>query len=123
MTPNDKLKAVFKELLSEVEHNEPLRVRINRIIEGANDEAAAAPKSARRNPSRFDPMAVFREQPDELARRLEGLTVEELKDVVAEHGMDRAKLAMKWKSKERLVDLIVTAVRNRTQKGDAFRGP
>jgi hypothetical protein len=38
--------------------------------------------------------------------------------------MDRTKLAMKWKAKDRLIELIISAVKSRSQKGDAFRaGP
>ena len=68
-------------------------------------------------------MALHREHPEDLARRLDELTIEELKDIVAENGMDRAKLAMKWKTKDRLISLIVTTVKNRALKGDEFRAP
>jgi hypothetical protein len=37
--------------------------------------------------------------------------------------MDRSKLAMKWKTKDRLVELIVSTVASRARKGDAFRDP
>jgi hypothetical protein len=49
------------------------------------------------------------------------LNVEQLKDIVAEYGMDTSKLALKWKSRDRLQDLIVATVRDRLAKGDAFR--
>ena len=42
------------------------------------------------------------------ARHSRRLDVDQLKDVVAQHQMDRAKLAMKWRTPERLIDLIVT---------------
>jgi hypothetical protein len=45
-----------------------------------------------------------------------------LKDVVAHHQMDRAKLAMKWQTPERLIDLIVTQTKSRAHKGEAFLG-
>jgi hypothetical protein len=47
--------------------------------------------------------------------------MEELKDIVAEHGMDSRKLAMKWKTPDRLIDLIVETVRERVTKGNVFR--
>ena len=50
------------------------------------------------------------------------LDTEQLKDIVAEHGMDTAKLAMKWKSSERLIEFIVSTVEARADKGRAFRG-
>lgn len=51
---------------------------------------------------------------------LAGLSVEELKDIVAEHGMDSAKLAMRWKKPAKLIDLIVAKVDARARKGYAF---
>jgi len=119
-----KLKAVFNELLAEVERNDQLRENLNRILESPVSHAEPPPKrSARRQPGRFDPMALHREHPEDLVRRLDELTVEELKDIVAENGMDRTKLAMKWKTKERLIELIVSTVKSRALKGDAFRTP
>ena len=49
------------------------------------------------------------------------ITVEELKDIVADHGMDPGKLVMKWKSPDRIIDRIVEISVGRTRKGDAFR--
>ena len=59
--------------------------------------------------------------PDGLRQHLAGLGVEEPKDTVAEHGMDRTKLAMKWKTSGRLVDVIVETASARAKKGGAFR--
>ena len=76
-------------------------------------------------PMPIDPFAAhgFGQEP-ELRRQLEQLDAEQLKDIIAEHGMDRAKLAMRWKTCARLIDLIVETVAARAKKGDAFRkGP
>lgn len=122
MNPQKQLKAVFDELLAEIGRNDGLRQRLVDIL-GIPGAPAAAParRSARRKPGLLDPMAIYREQPEDLLSRLAGLSVEELKDIIAEHGMDRTKLARKWKEKDRLVELIVNAVKSRAQKGDAFR--
>ena len=40
--------------------------------------------------------------------------------MIAEHGMDRDKLAMKWKTPDRLIERIVDTVRSRSAKGDVF---
>ena len=53
--------------------------------------------------------------------RLAALNLEQLRDVVAEYGMDPNKLVMKWKDRERVVDHIVTTSASRARKGDAFR--
>ncbi len=123
MNTEKQLQAVFAELLAEVSRNDELRKRLAAILAGvADDDKRPQKRSARRQPGRFDPMAIHREHPEDLSRKLDELTVEELKDIVAENGMDRTKLAMKWKAKDRLIELIVSSVKSRAQKGDAFRG-
>ena len=76
----------------------------------------------RRTPAILDPVAVLREHGDqELRSRLSGLGLEQLKDIVAQYGMDPGKLVMKWKTQERVADRIVELSTKRAQKGDAFR--
>jgi hypothetical protein len=48
------------------------------------------------------------------------LDVDQLKDVIARHQMDRARLAMKWQTPERLIDVIVAHTMSRAHKGEAF---
>lgn len=116
------LNKIFQEILIEIKKNHNLRNRIIKSIEKEIDIGNSKPiRSHRRDPGPFDPMMVYVDQPDNLKNRLDELSINELKDIIAEHGMDRTKLAMKWKKKERLVDLIMTTVHNRSQKGDAFR--
>lgn len=76
----------------------------------------------RRSAPVLDPYSIHREAgPDVLRHQLSSLSVEQLKDIIAEHGMDRDKLAMKWKTPDRLIDRILTTVSARAQKGDVFR--
>ena len=75
----------------------------------------------RRAPAVLDPFAIYAEGEGALRQRLDELDTERLKDIIAEYGMDSAKLAMKWKAPRRLVELIVGTVRDRSRKGDAFR--
>ncbi len=78
--------------------------------------------SGRRTAPVLDPFVIHREDgPEVLRGRLGELSVEQLKDVIAEHGMDRDKLAMKWKTPDRLIERITTTVSVRAQKGDVFR--
>ena len=44
-------------------------------------------------------------------------TLEEVKEVVADYGMDPGKLVMKWKNVDRIVDRIVELSLARAQKG------
>jgi hypothetical protein len=78
-------------------------------------------RSGRRTPASMDPFAVYANGESALRHELEALDIERLKDIVAEYGMDPSNLAMKWKTRSRLVDLIVDTVRSRAHKGDAFR--
>ncbi len=119
----DKLiEELLDELGDVVKQNATVRKRLARIIKKhLADDTDTPRKSQRRKPGPFDPMAVHRDSPEQLQTRLQALDLEQLKDIVAEHGMDRSKLAMKWKTKDRLVELIVSTVISRSQKGDAFR--
>lgn len=124
MSVEEQLNAVFAELLAEAGRNDQLRRRLTEILEGASSaEESPARRSARRKPAAFDPMAVYRQEPGDLPNRLGALSVDELKDIIAEHGMDRTRLARRWKDKDRLIELIVNAAKSRAQKGDAFRAP
>ena len=122
MSKNKLVRRIMAEITKEVTGDTPLRKRILEVIDEHVEAKPSEPRRPRRRkPGPFDPMALHRENPNSLRPRLEALAIDELKDIIAEHGMDRSKLAMKWKTKERLVDLIVTTVKSRSEKGDAFR--
>jgi hypothetical protein len=76
--------------------------------------------AGRRAPAVLDPYAVYESGEGELQQRLEQLTVDQLKDVIAQHGMDRDKLAMKWRTPDRLIERIIETVRARINKGEVF---
>lgn len=71
----------------------------------------------------IDPFAVFAETGETgLRSSLSELGLEQLRDIVSEHGMDHDRLALKWKDPGRVIDRIVERVESRTAKGAAFRG-
>jgi hypothetical protein len=119
MTLKSRLRALFAEIVKEAESNPEFAERIAAIIE--TGDTPKPKKSRRRTPGVLDPFEVFEQGEEELRSRIGELDIEQLKDIVAEHGMDRSKLAMKWKTKDRFLDLIVTTVANRSRKGHAFR--
>lgn len=81
-----------------------------------------ARRSGRRAPGVLDPFAVYGESgASGLERRLAELSLEQLRDIIAEHGMDHDRLAMKWKDPTRVIDRIIEKVAARTSKGSAFR--
>jgi hypothetical protein len=55
-----------------------------------------------------------------LRQSLAPLNLEQLKDIIADYGMDPSKLAMKWKTPKRIIDRIVEVSLGRAAKGDVF---
>ena len=116
-----KLRKVFAEVIKEAQQNEEFG---ERLVEALGEKEADLYKkgSTRRQPGVLNPFDVLKQsQRDGLRTSLEELSVERLKDIVAEHGMDPARLAMKWKDRDRLVSHILGFVSARDRKGDAFR--
>lgn len=91
----------------------------NRAISQRRPEPAR--RGGRRPPGPFDPFAAYAESENALRRRLAACDIEELRNIVAEHGMDHDRLAMRWKSPDRLIERIVSTVSARVRKGEAFR--
>lgn len=97
------------------------RVRDQKPRDGRTYGADDARKGGRRTPAILDPVALARQSEEILRRDLSALDIEQLKDVVAQHGMDPGKLVMKWKDTARIIDRIVELSIARSTKGDAFR--
>lgn len=72
-------------------------------------------------PAVVDPVEVARQGEQALKSRLSALSLDQLKGIVADYGMDPGKLVMKWKSAERVIDRIVEISMARAQKGNVFR--
>ena len=77
----------------------------------------------RRAPAALDPVQVVRDGEPVLRIALEKLSLEQLRDIVAEYGMDPGRLVMKWNTSERVIDRIVEMSIARAHKGSAFRKP
>jgi hypothetical protein len=124
MSVQRTLKRLLEIVIKETETNPAFAERIAAILESPQTRASgeAIPKrTGRRAPGVLDPFTVFSQGEPALRQQLTTLTLDHLKDIVSEHGMDPSRLALKWRTKDRLVGLIVSTVRNRSGKGDAFR--
>ena len=75
----------------------------------------------RRPPAILDPLALAAQGEESLRTKLTPLTLDQLKDIVADYGMDRDRLVMKWRTPNRVIDRIVEVSISRAHKGDAFR--
>lgn len=115
------LKRLMEAIVEEIDRNPDFADRIHAILQGA--KPSSPPRSNRRAPGVLDPFNILKEGEEVLRERLGRLTVEELKDIVAEHRMDPSKLVMKWRDEGRIVDHIVTTSMTRAKKGDAFLQP
>jgi hypothetical protein len=69
-------------------------------------------RTNRRKPGPWDPFVAFDEMGAEgLRERLSQLNLEQLRDILAEQGMDADKLAMKWKDPQRVIRRSLSASR------------
>lgn len=122
MTLQNQLKALFSVILKEIQRNPRFASQVAESLGTEAIPSTATPaRKGRRAPGVLDPFDAF--DKGNLEPLLNELEVEQLKDIIAEHRMDRSTKAMKWKTKERLIPLILTTVAARTRKGDAFRLP
>ncbi len=121
-----KLLDLAKALADAADRDPELASRLSEIF-GA---APAAPKRPEPVPGRaknrrpaavLDPVVVVGEGEDALRSQLSALSLDQLRDVVAEYGMDQGKLVMKWKDPVHIIDRIVEIAVARAQKGHAFR--
>lgn len=75
----------------------------------------------RRAPAILDPVALAVQGEEVIRSQLAPLDLDQLRDIVADYGMDPGKLVMKWRTPERVIDKIVEISVARARKGDAFR--
>ena len=117
-----RLQRLFDKVIVEAKENPSFAVLLEQHFCIKKDNRRTHTKRRhRRTKGVLDPITVYEQGEEVLRKQLEDLDIEQLKDIVAEHGMDTQKLAMKWKKIERLIDLIVSTTRSRIEKGSAFR--
>jgi hypothetical protein len=104
----------------EISTNKDFSDRIAALLNSDSTVDTHKKRSNRRTPAKVDPFQLIEESPEVLRNALNDLSVEELKDVIAANGMDAARLAMKWKNKDRLVEHIVDFTQRRSSRGEAF---
>jgi hypothetical protein len=130
------LTALIREVADEADRNPAFRERIEQALGVYAPSAHVAPArkavlkaeadepkrpSNRRAPAALDPVQLARQGEDVLRAALGKLDIEQLRDVVAEYGMDTGKLVIKWRTPDRIIDRIVEVSRQRAHKGSAFR--
>lgn len=129
MTLKQRLSSLISVILNETKTNESFRTNIEQAL--GIDTPNSVPKTraegkikqrkGRRALAVLDPVELARQGEDVLRSKLNKLTIDQLRDVVAQYGMDPGKLVMKWKDTTRVIDRIVELALARSTKGDAFR--
>lgn len=122
MKVEQRLQRLFAVLMEAVRNDPAIAKRVEEAL-GLVEEPTpqAGERKNRRSPAPFDPYAEYAIGEQALLSKLRELDIEALRNIVAQYGMDRSKLVMKWKTPDRIIDHIVTTVRSRAQQGDAFR--
>ena len=122
-----RLTELAKAVADAAERDPALAARLEELFETSQPSSPKTSKPEhgrprnRRPAAMFDPVVAAGEGEEVLRKSLEPLSVEQLKDIVADHGMDPGKLVMKWKDAGRIIDRIVEIAIGRAQKGNAFR--
>lgn len=125
-TLNDLIRAVIDEAGRNPEFSKQLEEALGlvagtRRVSANSPPGQTPPRAAhRRAPAVLDPVELARQGESVLRTRLRELTVEQLKDVVADYGMDPGKLVLKWKTPERIIERIIEVSIGRAKKGEGF---
>lgn len=129
MKVRSKLLALARAIADECDRNAPFRKSVEEALGTKQRSENRTPTTASKAVSRphrraaavLDPVSLAKSSEYELRRRLGELHIEQLKDIVAQYGMDPSKLVMKWKDSKRISDHIIETSMTRATKGDAFR--
>lgn len=138
MNLRNTLSRLMRVVIEEAERNPDFEAALNDALGSATQGKRKSPKEGppgsaddgeakrgknRRAPATLDPVQVVRDGEPTLRSALEKLSLEQLRDIVAEYGMDPSRLVMKWNTPERVIDRIVEMSVARAHKGNAFRKP
>lgn len=118
-----RIKRLLTVICEEIRVNPEFSARIGRAMgcEPVTNEVGNKRKGGRRTRAIIDPVLLASKDDKSLRQQLEVLTVEQLKDILAEYGMDPSKKYMKLKTKPKIIDRIIEVSTSRVEKGDSFR--
>jgi hypothetical protein len=116
------LNELVRVVVDEASRNPEFARRIEEALglEGKQKKPIPSRAAHRRAPAIVDPVELARQGEAVLRARLAELNLEQLKDVVADYGMDPGKLVLKWKTADRIVGRIVEVSIGRARKGEGF---
>ena len=118
MTLRRRFDAFVKVVAEQAERDLDFAARLEAALGG--EFAPARSTRRRRAPAAFDPVAAAHDGEATLRARLAALSADQLKDMIAEYGLDPTGRANRWRKPERLVELICDRAVERAQKGRGF---
>ncbi len=107
-------------VMDEAEQNPKFAEQL-RVLFDPSTRSKTKKRARRRAPATLNPISLASQGEEVLRTRLVELTLDQLKDIVAEYGMDQKRLIMKWRTPERIIDKIVCTSIARAHKGQAFQ--
>lgn len=137
MNLRNTLNRLMRVVIEEAERNPDFEAALNDALGSTTNKLKQPKKEAlgqgedgeakrgknRRAPAVLDPVQLVRDGKSTLRGELEKLSLEQLRDIVAEYGMDPGRLVIKWNTPERVIDRIIEMSIARAHKGSAFRKP
>ena len=122
MTVSSTLRKLLDVILEEAGRNPAFSERLGAVLNPSGDltRPSSGRSTARRTMAVLDPIELARIGEGELRTRLSALNLEQLRDVVAQYGMDPRRLVMKWKDEARVRERIVEVAIQRSRKGEVF---
>ena len=114
-------KKISKVIEDEMTVNEEFAKKIEAILIPEMPTVAQKPKKkSKRNPSKINPIRLWEEGEERLQEKLAKLDLNELKDVVAEYGLDPKGSANRFRKREKLEELILEGAKRTATRGNAF---
>lgn len=87
-----------------------------------SDKPTRRKKATTKEPPALDPFMAFIEGGSVgLIKALENVEVQECKVIISHYALDPSRSYVRWRKKERLVELIVQRVKAVTNKGEVFK--
>lgn len=115
------LHDLVRVVVEEAERNPEFSSRLEEVLSLRPEKLQQQSRPAnRRAPAVLDPVDLARQGESVLRERLQELSLDQLKDIVADYGMDTSKLVLKWKTPERIIDHIAEVSIGRAKKGEGF---
>lgn len=130
MTEKSKrmIRDLMKIVISEIEQNPAFAKQIETAlcVESKSESKRIVEASRARNrraPAVLDPILLARKGKEALWEELKPLSIEQLKDIIAEYGMDTDRQTRRWNTPDRLIERIVEISLARAHRGAAFMRP